>query len=55
MFSLFQFLDPGAVSPYADSAIIVAVYFLLERRLRKVENQLSRLLGEEEGRREVKR
>ena len=46
-------LDPTAFGPYAGVA--VAIYLLLDRRLRRVENQLSRLLGVMEGEKEVKR
>ena len=47
---LFQFLDPGMVSPYANSAILIAVYFLLDRRVRRLEERLNKLLGRLEAR-----
>jgi hypothetical protein len=34
---------------------VVAVYLMMDRRLRKVENQLSRLLGVREGEHEVRK
>lgn len=46
---LFQLLDPYAASPYVEWAI-VAILVWQERRLRRVEERLNRLLGEQKGR-----
>jgi hypothetical protein len=46
---LFQFIDPGNLGPYANSGILIAVYFLLERRIRRIEARLNKLVGFVEG------
>ena len=49
MIQLFQFLDPSNLGPYTNSAVLVAIYFLLDRRVRRIEERLNRLAGFVEG------
>lgn len=53
MISLEQFFDPSLTN--FEEAAIIGILIWQERRLRKVEEYLNRLLGEDRARREVKR
>jgi hypothetical protein len=46
---LFQFLDPSMLGPYTNSAILIGVYLLLDRRVRRIEERLNKLAGFVEG------
>jgi hypothetical protein len=45
MISLFQFLDPVAVP--VNWAVLATMYFLIDRRVRRIEERLNILIGQQ--------